>query len=212
MGQGLMSKKRIGVFGGTFDPLHVGHLILAMEASDQLNLDQIFWVLTPDPPHKQGKKVASIEVRIRMVQAAIDNNPDFAFSYVDINRPGSHYVLDMMILLRNEFPNYELVFLMGGDSLHDLPQWHKPKEFIAVCDKIGVMCRPGEKIDFQDLKYAIPGILEKIEFIDAPLLEISSNQIRYLISLKKPYRYYLPFEVYKIIEEQHLYREELLDE
>jgi len=207
-----MSKKRIGAFGGTFDPLHVGHLILAMEASDQLNLDQIFWVLTPDPPHKQGKKVASIEVRIRMVQAAIDNNPDFTFSYVDINRPGPHYVLDTMVLLRNEFPNYELVFLMGGDSLHDLPKWHKPKEFIAVCDKIGVMRRPGEKIDFQDLKYAIPGILEKIEFIDAPLLEISSNQIRYLISSKKPYRYYLPFEVYKIIEEQHLYREELLDE
>jgi len=206
-----MSKKRIGIFGGTFDPPHVGHLILAMEALDQLNLDQILWVLTPDPPHKRGKKIAPIDVRIRMVIAAIENDPGFNFSYVDISRLGPHYVLDMMILLRNEFPNHELVFLMGGDSLHDLPKWHKPKEFIVACDKIGVMRRPGEKIDFRDLKGALPGISSKAEFIDAPLLEISSNQIRYLISAKKPYRYYLPFEVYKIIEEMRLYRDEFED-
>jgi len=206
-----MSKKRIGVFGGTFDPPHVGHLILAMEASDQLNLDQILWVLAPDPPHKQGKKITSINVRIRMVKAAIDDDPGFTFSYVDIDRPGPHYVLDTMNLIRNEFPDNELVFLMGGDSLHDLPKWHKPKEFILVCDKIGVMRRPGEQIDFRDLKDVLPGISNKVEFINAPLLEISSNLIRYLISSKKPYRYYLPFEVYKIIEEMHLYREEYED-
>ena len=202
-----MSKKRIGVFGGTFDPVHVGHLILAMEASDQLNLEQILWVLTPDPPHKRGKKIASLDIRIRMVKAAIVDDPGFVFSYVDINRPGPHYVVDTMNLLSDEYPNYELVFLMGGDSLHDLPQWHKPKEFLLACGKIGVMRRPGEKIDFHDLKAAIPGISSKVEFIDAPLLEISSNQIRYLIMSNKPYRYYLPFEVYKIIEEMHLYRE-----
>jgi nicotinate-nucleotide adenylyltransferase len=167
-----MSKKRIGVFGGTFDPPHVGHLILTMEASDQLNLDQILWVLTPDPPHKKGKKITSINVRIRMVKAAIDNDPGFAFSYVDINRPGPHYVLDMMSLLRNEFPNHELIFLMGGDSLHELPQWYKPKEFILACDRIGVMRRPDEKIDFRDLEEVLPEISKKVEFIDAPLLEI----------------------------------------
>jgi len=179
---------------------------------DQLNLDQILWVLTPDPPHKKGEKIAPLGIRTKMVKSAIDNDPGFTFSYVDINRPGPHYVLDMMILLRNEFPNNELVFLMGGDSLHDLPKWHKPKEFMVACDKIGVMRRPGEKIDFRDLKDALPGISKKVEFIDAPLLEISSNQIRYLISSKKPYRYYLPFEVYKIIEEMHLYRDEFEDQ
>ena len=206
-----MSKKRIGVFGGTFDPPHVGHLILAMEASDQLNLDEILWVLTPDPPHKRGKKITSIDTRIKMVQAAIENNLCFTFSYVDINRPGPHYVLDMMNLLRNKLPDNDLVFLMGGDSLHDLPKWHKPKDFIDACDKIGVMRRPGEKIDFCDLEAALPGVSRKVEFVDAPLLEISSNQIRYLISSKKPYRYYLPFEVYKIIEEMQLYRDEFED-
>ena len=206
-----MSKERIGIFGGTFDPPHIGHLILTMEVSDQLNLGQVLWVLTPDPPHKKGKKIAPLEIRTKMVKSAIHNDPGFTFSYVDINRPGPHYVLDMMILLRNEFPNHELVFLMGGDSLHDLPKWHKPREFIVACDNIGVMRRTGEKIDFRDLKDALPGISRKVEFIDAPLLEISSNQIRYLISSKKPYRYYLPFEVYKIIEEMHLYRDEFED-
>lgn len=202
-----MSNKRIGVFGGTFDPPHVGHLILAMEASDQLNLEKILWVLTPDPPHKRGKKITSIDARIKMVQAAIENNLCFTFSYVDIDRPGPHYVLDMMDLLRIKLPDNDLVFLMGGDSLHDLPKWHKPKDFIDACDKIGVMRRPGEEIDFCDLENALPGISRKVEFVDAPLLEISSNQIRYLISSKKPYRYYLPFEVYKTIEEMHLYKD-----
>ncbi len=206
-----MSKKRIGVFGGTFDPPHVGHLILAMEASDQLNLNKILWVLTPDPPHKRGKKITPIDVRIDMVQAAIEDNLCFAFSTVDIDRPGPHYVVDMMNLLRNEIPDDDLVFLMGGDSLHDLTKWYKPKDFIDACDKIGVMRRPDEEIDFCDLEDELPGISKKIEFIDAPLLEISSNQIRYLISANKPYRYYLPFEVFKIIEEMHLYRDEFED-
>ena len=206
-----MCRKRIGVFGGTFDPPHVGHLILAMEASDQLNLDKILWVLTPDPPHKRGKKISPIDARIKMVQAAIEDNLCFTFSTVDIDRPGPHYVLDMMDLLRNKFPGNDLVFLMGGDSLHDLPKWYKSKDFIDACDKIGVMRRPGEKIDFCDLEDALPGISGKVEFVDAPLLEISSNQIRHLIFSKKPYRYYLPFEVYRIIEEMHLYKDELED-
>jgi nicotinate-nucleotide adenylyltransferase len=206
-----VSKERIGVFGGTFDPPHVGHLILAMEASYQLNLKKILWVLTPDPPHKRGKKIIPVDARIKMVQAAIEDNLCFTFSYVDIDRPGPHYVLDMMDLLRNKLPDNDLVFLMGGDSLHDLPKWHKPKDFIDACDKIGVMRRPGEKIDFCDLEDALPGISRKVEFVDAPLLEISSNQIRRLIASKKPYRYYLPFEVYKIIEEMHLYKDEFED-
>ncbi|MDO9546457.1 MAG: nicotinate-nucleotide adenylyltransferase [Pelolinea sp.] len=204
-----MDKKRIGIFGGTFDPPHVGHQILAMEASEQLDLEQVLWVLTPDPPHKIGKKITQIDIREKMVTAAINDDPGFTLSSVDLDRPGPHYVLDTMKLLRSEYQNHELIFLMGGDSLHDLPQWHKPKEFIDACDKFGVMRRPGEIIDLYDLKKTLPGIINKIEFIDAPLLEISSNKIRQLVSTKKPYRYYLPFEVFKIIDEKHLYWEDI---
>jgi len=200
-----MDTNRIGIFGGTFDPPHIGHLILAMEASDQLELDQVLWVLTPDPPHKLGKKITPIETRIKLVKAAIDNDPNFILSQVDICRPGPHYVLDTMKILHEQYPTNDLVFLMGGDSLHDLLDWHKPREFVTQCDKLGVMRRPGEVIDFLHLEGSIPELTEKIEYIDAPLLEISSNQIRRLITLEKPYRYYLPYEVYRIIEEMRLF-------
>jgi nicotinate-nucleotide adenylyltransferase len=202
-----MRNQRLGVFGGTFDPPHVGHQILAMEGADQLQLDQVLWVLTPDPPHKRGKKKTPIDIRIKMVKVAIQSDQNFTLSYIDINRPGPHYVLDMMKLLKKEHPNDELVFLMGGDSLHDLPMWYRPIEFIATCDKVGVMRRPGERITLGSIEEELDGISKKIEFIDAPLLEISSNQIRSLIRSGKPYRYYLPNDVYKIVEELRLYRE-----
>ena len=200
--------ERLGIFGGTFDPPHVGHQILAMEAYDQLQLDKVLWVLAPNPPHKLGKKISSLELRIKMVQAAIDGDDIFEFSSVDIDRPGPHYVLDTMRILREQRPGAELVFLMGGDSLHDLPTWHKPDEFIDACDYLGVMHRPGEIIRLEELETRFPGLSAKVEFIEAPLLEISSNQIRSLAIGGKPFRYYLPFEVYKIVEAENLYQKE----
>jgi len=196
---------RVGIFGGTFDPPHVGHLILAMEAIDQLSLDKVMWVLTPDPPHKQGKKITSLASRIKMVKAAIGDDPFFELSYVDINRPGPHYVLDTMHVLHTDFPEADLVFLMGGDSLHDLLYWHEPKAFIDLCDYVGVMRRPGEEINIDHLTGEIPALITKMEFIDAPLLEISSNQIRKLIFNQQPFRYYLPIGVYNLIKELHVY-------
>jgi nicotinate-nucleotide adenylyltransferase len=202
-----LSRRRVGIFGGTFDPPHVGHLILAMEASDQLKLDQVLWVLAPDPPHKQDKNIAPLDIRIRMVKEAIDADPLFALSYADINRPGPHYVVDTMHILRREHPDAELVFLMGGDSLRNLLHWYEPAKFIAACDTVGVMRRPGEIIDLDPLRSAIPTLFDKLEFIDAPLLEISSNQIRQLVANKQPFRYYLPTGVFHLVSELGLYQE-----
>jgi nicotinate-nucleotide adenylyltransferase len=198
-------RERLGIFGGTFDPPHVGHLILAMEAYDQLKLDKVLWVLAPNPPHKLGKRISPLDVRIEMVQAAIQGDAIFEFSRVDIDRPGPHYVLDTMRILRGERPDADLVFLMGGDSLHDLSTWHMPDEFIQSCDSLGVMHRPGEVIRLEELEKRFPGISAKVEFIEAPLLEISSNQIRSLAMTGKPFRYYLPYDVYTIVEERKLY-------
>ena len=198
---------RLGIFGGTFDPPHVGHLILAMEAYDQLHLDKVLWVLTPSPPHKIGKHITPTNTRLRMVRASIGEDPSFELSRVDIDRPGPHYMSETVNLLHKQFPEAELVFLMGGDSLHDLPTWHEPKEFIQACDRLGVMHRVGEKINLDLLEKNLPGISPKVEFIEAPILEISSNKIRQLISLGKPYRYYLLPKVYEIIQTGGLYRE-----
>ncbi len=196
---------RLGIFGGTFDPPHVGHLILAMEAYDQLHLDKVLWVIAPNPPHKMGKISTPIAQRIKMVQIAIDSDEMFVLSRVDIDRPGPHYVLDTMHILHAKYPDDDLIFIMGGDSLHDLPNWHEPQKFLEVCSGIGVMHRPGEKIDLSCLSEQLPGIEQKVEFIEAPLLEISSNKIRALAFQKKPFRYYLPAGVYDQIRDLGLY-------
>lgn len=204
----MRNRPRIGIFGGTFDPPHIGHQILAMEAYDELKLDKLYWVLAPNPPHKLGLEIAPLDLRIKMVKAAIQHDKIFEFSSVDIDRPGPHYVLDTIRVFRNQHPDGELFFLMGGDSLRDLHTWHQPHEFVSACDWLGVMHRPGDKIDLVNIELTFPGITPKTRFIEAPLLEISSNQIRKLISSGKPYRYYLPPEVYKIVIKNNLYKDE----
>ena len=202
-----MTSKRLGIFGGTFDPPHIGHLILAAEARDQLNLDQTIWVLTPDPPHKQGSDIASLAHRLAMVELAIADDPGFVLSHVDIDRPGPHYAVDTVELLRLAYPDDELIYLMGGDSLQDLPQWYRPEEFLATLDGIGVMRRPGDEIDLSELLDALPMLVDKLNFVTAPLLEISANQVRRRVADARAYRYYLTPEVYRYIRENGLYQD-----
>jgi nicotinate-nucleotide adenylyltransferase len=196
---------RLGIFGGTFDPPHIGHLILAEEALHQLHLDCILWVLTPDPPHKTGQEITQLDHRTEMLKLALAEAPQFALSYVDIQRPPPHYAVDTMQLLRIEYPHARLVYLMGGDSLSDLPTWMRPEEFIQSCDEIGVMLRPGREVDLHSLDRALPGIEDKVRFIQAPLLEISSSILRAKIALHGPYRYYLLPPVHDYIERCQLY-------
>jgi nicotinate-nucleotide adenylyltransferase len=197
---------KLGIFGGTFDPPHVAHLILAGEAQFQLALDRVLWVLTPDPPHKGKWNLTPVAHRLDMLQAAIGDNPVFELSRVDLDRPGPYYAVDTLAILRDHYPQAELVYLMGGDSLHDLPDWHRPDEFLAICDALGVMRRPNDAIDLGALEAKYPELGGKARFIDAPLLEISARRIRQKIASARPFRYYLPLSVYQIILERDLYR------
>jgi nicotinate-nucleotide adenylyltransferase len=196
----------IGVFGGTFDPPHHGHLILAAEAHAQLKLDKILWVLTAGPPHKQGQAVTPLALRWEMLCAAIGENPNFLLSRVDIDRPPPHYALDTMRILSTQQPDDDFIYLMGGDSLRDLPTWHQPAQFIELCAGIAVMRRFEEEIDFGLLERLQPNVREKVHFIDAPLIEISSTEIRTRIHEGRPYQYYLPSPVFEIIQAGGLYR------
>jgi nicotinate-nucleotide adenylyltransferase len=198
---------RIGIFGGTFDPPHLGHLILAAEAYHELKLDKLLFILTSDPPHKQDRLISPYPDRLAMLEAAIADNPTFELSHLEVDRPGPHYTVDTMHLLKKEFPDDTLIYLMGGDSLRDLPiNWHKPDEFIAACDVLGVMRRPQDQIDIESLEMEIPGIKAKIQFLNAPLLEIASQQIRQRVAEGRPYRYYLTDTVYQIIQKKKLYQ------
>jgi nicotinate-nucleotide adenylyltransferase len=197
---------RIGIFGGTFDPPHIGHLILAAEVRSQLKLDQVLWVVTPDPPHKTGRAITPLATRLELVHAAIDLDPGFLISRVEIDRPGPHYSADTVQILARENPGAELYYLMGGDSLHDLPTWMRPREFLNCLAGIGVMRRPQDFIDLSWLEHALPGIITKLHFVDAPLLEISSTSIRERIARGRHFRYFLPPGVYEIIQSNGLYR------
>ena len=197
---------RIGLFGGTFDPPHLGHLILASEAQAQLELTRLLWVLTPEPPHKQEQVITAIEHRLAMVKLAIQDNPSFELSRLELDRPGPHYTLDTVQLIAQQNPAAEIVPIIGGDSLRDLPTWHEPKELLYACHWVGVMRRPSDSADLEALERELPGIRSKVHYVDAPLLEIASREIRSRIARGKTVRYYLPQPVYEYIEEHHLYK------
>ena len=201
-----MSQGRLGVFGGTFDPPHLGHLILAAEAHAQLGLDRVLFVLTADPPHKRDHYITPVEDRLAMLAAAIKGQAIFELSRVEIDRPGPHYAVDTLRLLAKEHQGNKLVYLIGGDSLRALSDWDRPQEFIAVCDALAAMRRPGTRIDLDDLEQALPGLTAKLEFVDAPLLEISSSEIRERVRDGGHYRFYLPGAVYQLINERGLYK------
>ena len=196
----------MGIFGGTFDPPHLGHLILAAEARAQLGLERLLWVLTPDPPHKQGQSIAPLEQRLEMVKLAIADDPQFEISSVELDRPGPHYALDTVQILAGQNPGVNLVYLMGGDSLRDLPDWHRPADFVSACHLIGVMRRPDDAVELGILEESLPGLTAKVRFVDAPLLEIAAHEIRNRIADGRPFRYFLPEPVYKYIDSHGLYR------
>ena len=197
---------RIGIFGGTFDPPHVGHLILAEECRTQLNLDRLLWVVTDNPPHKHYVSVSPIETRVKLVQNAIKGNNAFLLSRVDIDRPGPHFAIDTVNILKRENPEAKFFYLMGGDSLHDLPTWNRPQDFIDICDGIGVMRRHADQVDLASLEAVLPGISKKVLIVDAPILEISSKQIRQRINESQGFRYYLRDAVYRAVMEMGLYK------
>lgn len=199
--------ERIGLFGGTFDPPHLGHLILASEAQDQLELNRLLWVLTPEPPHKPEQLITSIEHRLAMVNLAIQDNPSFELSRVELDRPGPHYTLDTVQLISDENPGAEIVPIIGGDSLRDLPTWHRSKELLRRSHWVGVMRRPEDSANIEALERELPGIKSKVHYVDAPLLEIASREIRSRIANGETYRYYLPKPVYEYIEQHNLYHQ-----
>lgn len=196
----------IGLFGATFDPPHIGHLILSVEAQAQLCLDHLLWILTSAPPHKQGQPITPLEHRQAMVKSVIAEDNRFELSTVEIDRPGPHYALDTVRIISEQNPTAQLVYLMGGDSLHDLPTWHRPKDLVAALHLIGVMRRPGDSINLPALEEIIPGLTAKIRFVDAPLLEIASHEIRQRVATGRPFRYFLTSSIYNYILEHDLYR------
>ncbi|PJF35260.1 MAG: nicotinic acid mononucleotide adenylyltransferase [Candidatus Thermofonsia Clade 1 bacterium] len=196
---------RLGVFGGTFDPPHVGHLILAQIARDRLNLERVLFVPAAQPPHKQAQGLTASLHRFAMLQRAIQGNAHFEISRVDMDRQGPHYTSDMLSILRAQNRGYELFFLMGADSLSELMTWRAPEWIIAQAT-LAVMRRPNVAINLEALEARLPGVRERVVLVDAPLIEISASSIRETVRRGHSIRYQVPDAVLEYIDQQRLYR------
>jgi nicotinate-nucleotide adenylyltransferase len=196
---------RIGILGGTFDPPHIGHLVIAEEARVKLALAKVYFVPARQPPHKMGEPVSPLQDRVAMLRLALDTSPFFVLSLVEANRPGPSYTVDTIRQLHKEFPPAtELFFIMGMDSLAELPTWHKPSDLIEMCH-LAVLRRPGYSADMEELEKKIPGIKSRVLFIPAPELEISSSDLQGRVRQGLSIQYMVPDGVANYIVQHHLY-------
>jgi nicotinate-nucleotide adenylyltransferase len=196
-------RQRIGFFGGTFDPIHHGHLILASYAASSAGLDRLLFAPVAVPPHKD-RKITDIASRTEMLLLAIERDARFDLTTVDLDREGPHYSADTLAILSDRFPQSDLFFLMGSDSYRDLPRWHEPVRIFEHA-KLLVGKRPNSSFDQEALWEALPPARTHTEFVDIPLIEISSTEIRQRVSERLPIDYLVPRRVQDYIQANELY-------
>ena len=189
------------LFGGTFDPPHLGHLILAQTIFEAENFDKIVFVPAHKPPHKKENGYSSVNSRIEMVKIAIQENPNFVMSDLEIVRGGISYSLDTIIEYKKEtkIESKDLFFLIGSDTLKTFYTWHKPNQILKECQLI-VAIRPGFRPSDIDTR-----ILSKVQFANIPRIEISSSQIRRRWKEGKTIRYMVTQQVWEYLNDNKLY-------
>lgn len=199
----MRKKLRLGIMGGTFDPIHYGHLVAAEEALVQFNLDRVLFMPTGAPVRKTHRTVTSAEHRYLMTVIATASNPDFAVSRMEVDRPGLTYTVDTMLTLRKEYgPSAELYFVTGADAVWDILTWKDSERLADVCTFIAAT-RPGYDLS----RFEQDEVAEQIdvEFMEVPALAISSTDIRERIATRRPVRYLLPEAVAAYVGKNRLY-------
>ena len=198
---------RTGIMGGTFDPIHIGHLILGETAWQQFELDRVLYMPAGNPPHKRDREGrASNEERLDMVRLAIEGNPHFELSTLEMNPEGYTYTYRTLERMKKESPDEELFFIIGADSLRDFDTWMMPERICAACTLI-VACR--NHIDKTTLDRMIEGVRVRyhasIYRLDSENLDISSHDLRDFVRKGRSVRYYVPDSVETYIKERHIY-------
>jgi nicotinate-nucleotide adenylyltransferase len=197
--------QRIGIFGGTFDPIHHGHLIIAAELRYQLGLDRVLFLPAGQPPHKTDHDVTSDAHRLLMLEAALAEDSCFEISYVDIQNTGLSYTADSMRTHQKLYPDAEIMFLMGQDSFRDLPYWHQPGRIVELV-RLGVALRPGVVVDLEYIYHRVPEAEGRVDFVDVPLIQIASSDIRRRVRSGQPIHYHVPPVVERYIWQHGLYQ------
>jgi nicotinate-nucleotide adenylyltransferase len=200
---------RLGLFGGTFDPIHLGHLILAEQCREACALDRVWFVVAGLPPHKMEGRTA-VAHRLEMVRIAIAGHSAFEVSEIEAVRPGPHYSVETLEAVQGQHPEDDLFFLIGADSLVDLPFWREP-ERIAQLATIVVVNRPGiEEVDSANLPVFGPGA-KPVQCVEIPPVGIASTNLRRRLAAGRSIRYMVPRGVEVYIAAHGLYRGESSD-
>lgn len=203
-GELTMGKKRVGIFGGTFDPIHMGHLIVAETIMDEFHLDKVVFIPAAVPPHKLDKQISPAKHRYMMSMLATCSNPRFQVSDMEMHRQGPSYSRDTLAQLIEEHGrDTEFYFIVGADSVENLHTWNRIDELLTMCHFIGAS-RPGCMPDMEKIAQRFGSLAEKIHCLETPELEISSTEIRHRVGQKRTIRYIVPETV-----EQYIYKEKL---
>jgi nicotinate-nucleotide adenylyltransferase len=196
---------RIGVFGGSFDPVHLAHLILAEQGREQGRLDQVWFVPAARPPHKHSE-LTPFDRRVEMLQLAVAGNPAFRVEEVEKDRAGPSYTADTLDELATKHPGHEWALLVGSDTLRDLPGWHEPRRIVARAEVL-VMARPGAAVvPLAELREKL-GAEVRVTVAAMPLVDISSTEVRERLRTGRSVRYLVPRAVEMYAGEKGLYRD-----
>lgn len=201
--------ERIGILGGTFDPVHYAHLAIAEEVYCALSLTRVLFVPAGLPPHKRGAGVTPAEQRVAMLSLAIRANPHFALSLVDVQRAGPSYTVDTLRLLRREWgARAHFYLIIGGDSLRDLPTWQDPAGILSQAT-IVALTRPGyadASAAQAGLAACLPGSEQRLIVVEGPRMDLSATELRQRVAAGRPIRYQTPDRVADYIRRQRLYQ------
>jgi nicotinate-nucleotide adenylyltransferase len=198
---------RIGILGGTFDPPHYGHLALAAAALTQRQLDRVLFAPAGVQPLKQGERSSTPEHRARMVELVIADQPQFAISRADLDRPGPHYTIDLLNIVHRQYPDAALWFIMGEDSLGDLLRWRDPARILQLA-RLAVLRRPGYEPDWPTLDRALPQLHARLDWIEHAEIAISASDIRRRVKAGESVAALVPVRVSEYVAVHHLYADQ----
>ena len=201
---GLPPRRRLGIYGGTFDPPHIGHLIIASEIRQALGLDAVLFVPAGVPPHKDPAAVTPAADRLAMLQLAVAGNPTFAIDTIELDRAGPSFTADTLAAVHGRELGAQLWFIMGADSLNDLHTWRNPERIVSLA-RLAVAVRSGHRVELNQVLGRTPTARDRIDVIDTPLIEIASRELRERIAAGRTLDYLVPNAVVRYITERSLY-------
>jgi nicotinate-nucleotide adenylyltransferase len=201
---------RLGIFGGTFDPIHLGHLIVAEQCREQGRLDQVLFIPAARPPHKNDQELTAYAQRVEMLALALSGNPAFRIDEREKDRPGPSFTVDTLAQLHGYHDGAELFLIIGSDTLRDLPHWHEPVRILELAGLL-VAPRPGAPIPAADEIKKSLGLADsfplRYQVCDIPLIDIASRDLRRRIAESRSVRYLLPRAVEAYLYDKNIYME-----